>query len=220
MKKEISVNIKPVNIQRTAVRIVGDTSLVTHNWSEKAKREMLDSMMYKELKVKGKARPAKDPVAEFIESMYWLDGKPQEKTEQGFDAAVASGARFGFPATAIKQAAISAAYRTGKTKDMASLRGAFFVEGEGNEMLVEIKGVTPKMREDMVRVGMGKPDLRYRGEFARGWYMDLLIRYDSEGLYTLEQIINLIHLGGFACGIGEWRPEKDGQCGMFHVAQS
>lgn len=219
MKKasETIIEIKPLNIQTTTIRIVGDSPLIMHKWSEKAKKEMLDSMMNKEIKQKGKARPAKDPVQEFIDSMYWIEGEPAEKTEEGFAAAIAAGARFGFPATSIKQATISAAYRSGVTKDMASMRGAFFIDGDGSDMLVEIKGCTPEMREDMVRVGMGKPDLRYRGEF-KGWYADLTIRYNPNGMYTLEQLVNLINLGGFACGIGEWRPERDGQYGTYHVA--
>lgn len=219
MKKasETIIEIKPLNIQTTTIRIVGDSPLIMHKWSEKAKKEMLDSMMNKEIKQKGKARPAKDPVQEFIDSMYWLEGEPSEKTEEGFAAAIEAGARFGFPATSIKQATISAAYRSGVTKDMASMRGAFFIDGDGSDMLVEIKGCVPEMREDMVRVGMGKPDLRYRGEF-KGWYADLTIRYNPNGMYTLEQLVNLINLGGFACGIGEWRPERDGQYGTYHVA--
>jgi len=34
---------------------------------------------------------------------------------------------------------------------------------------------------------------------------------------SLEQIINCINAGGYTVGIGEWRPEKDGNFGMFHV---
>ena len=100
---------------------------------------------------------------------------------------------------------------------MASLRGAFFIAGEGSELLAEVKGCTPTMREDMVRVGMGVADIRFRGEFAN-WYMDLQVSYNANGAYTLDQIINLINVGGFSCGIGEWRPEKDGNYGMYHVA--
>lgn len=43
------------------------------------------------------------------------------------------------------------------------------------------------------------------------------ISYNVNGQYSLEQILNIINAGGYACGIGEWRPEKDGQYGMFHV---
>ena len=34
---------------------------------------------------------------------------------------------------------------------------------------------------------------------------------------TIEQILNCIDAGGFVCGIGEWRPEKDGDYGRYHL---
>lgn len=208
------IEIKPINIVTTTVRIAGDTPLIMHRWSEKAKRMILEKQMKK---TKSSAKEAKNPVEDFIESIYWMEGKPTEYTEEAFEEACKNGARFGFPVTAIKQATISSAYRNGITKDMASLRGAFFIAGEGSELLAEVKGCTPTMREDMVRVGMGVADIRFRGEFAN-WYMDLQVSYNANGAYTLDQIINLINVGGFSCGIGEWRPEKDGNYGMYHVA--
>ena len=208
------IEIKPINIVTTTVRIAGDTPLIMHRWSEKAKRMILEKQMKK---TKSSAKEAKNPVEDFIESIYWMEGKPSEYTEEAFDEACRNGARFGFPVTAIKQATISSAYRNGITKDMASLRGAFFIAGDGSELLAEVKGCTPTMREDMVRVGMGVADIRFRGEFAN-WYMDLQVSYNANGAYTLDQIINLINVGGFSCGIGEWRPEKDGNYGMYHVA--
>ena len=208
------IEIKPINIVTTTVRIAGDTPLIMHRWSEKAKRMILEKQMKK---TKSSAKEAKNPVEDFIESVYWMEGKPTEYTEEAFEEACRNGARFGFPVTAIKQATISSAYRNGITKDMASLRGAFFIAGEGSELLAEVKGCTPTMREDMVRVGMGVADIRFRGEFAN-WYMDLQVSYNANGAYTLDQIINLINVGGFSCGIGEWRPEKDGNYGMYHVA--
>lgn len=208
------IEIKPINIVTTTVRIAGDTPLIMHRWSEKAKRMILEKQMKK---TKSSAKEAKNPVEDFIESIYWMEGKPSEYTEDAFEDACKNGARFGFPVTAIKQATISSAYRNGLTKDMASLRGAFFIAGEGSELLAEVKGCTPTMREDMVRVGMGVADIRFRGEFA-SWYMDLQVSYNANGAYTLDQIINLINVGGFSCGIGEWRPEKDGNYGMYHVA--
>ena len=208
------IEIKPINIVTTTVRIAGDTPLIMHRWSEKAKRMILEKQMKK---TKSSAKEAKNPVEDFIESVYWMDGKPPEYTEEAFEEACRNGARFGFPVTAIKQATISSAYRNGITKDMASLRGAFFIAGEGSELLAEVKGCTPTMREDMVRVGMGVADIRFHGEFTN-WYMDLQVSYNANGAYTLDQIINLINVGGFSCGIGEWRPEKDGNYGMYHVA--
>lgn len=206
------IEIRPIEIQKTTIRIVGDTPLIMHAWSEKAKREMLEKQMKK---TKSSAREAKNPVEDFIRSMYWLTPVPEEMTEEGFNKAIDAGARFGFPVTAFKQAAISAAYRMTWAKDKMSMRGAFFIDGDDNQM-IEIHSDTPIMREDMVKVGMGVADIRYRGEF-RNWYADLTISYNKNGQHTLEQIINIINAGGYVCGVGEWRPEKDGQFGMYHV---
>lgn len=209
------IEIKPVEIKKTTIRIVGDTPLIMHAWSEKAKREMLEKQMKK---TKARAREAKNPVEDFIRSMYWLTPMPTDMSEDGFEVAIASGARFGFPVTAFKQAAISAAYRMGWAKDKMSLRGAFFIDGDENQM-IEIHSEAPIMREDMVKVGMGIADIRFRGEF-RNWYADMTISYNANGQHTLEQIINIINAGGYVCGVGEWRPERDGQYGMFHVASN
>lgn len=212
MKAQEIIEIRPIEIQKTTIRIVGDTPLIMHAWSEKAKREMLE----KQMKVtKSKAKVAKNPVEDFIRSMYWITPMPTEMTADGFERAVSDGAQFGFPVTAFKQAAISAAYRMGWTKDKMSMRGAFFIT-EDTLGLLRIYSDTPIMREDMVRIGMGTADIRYRGEF-RNWYADMEISFNKNGQYTLEQIVNIINAGGYACGVGEWRPEKDGQNGMFHV---
>ena len=118
-KETTIIEIKPVNIVKAEIEIVGDSPLIVHAWSEKAKRMMLEAQQ-KTSKAK-KAREIRDPFAEFVDAMYWLTPKPEEKTEKAFDKAMKNGARFGFPLTGIKQAAISAAYRSGSTKDMASM---------------------------------------------------------------------------------------------------
>lgn len=207
------IEIKPIQIKKATIHIEGDTPLIVHAWSEKAKREMLE----KQMKVtKTKAKTAKNPVEDFIRSMYWLTPMPEEMTEAAFDEAINNGARFGFPVTGFKQAAISAAYRMGWAKDKASLRGAFFIDCDENQM-IEIKGDAPIMREDMVKLQGTTADIRYRGEF-RNWSAEMTISFNENGQYTLEQIINIINAGGYVCGVGEWRPERDGQYGMFHVA--
>lgn len=213
------IEIKPIQIKKIHARLVGDSPLIMHAWSEKAKRMMLEAQQGK---TKGKKKEVRKPWDDFIRSMYWLDGMPQygEDADEGdiqnaFISAIEQGARFGFPVTAFKQAAISAAYRSGWAKDKVSLRGAFFIESDANGM-IEIQSEPPIMREDMVKIGMGSADLRYRGEF-RNWSADIVIDYNENGQYSLANILNMIHAGGFLCGVGEWRPEKDGQYGMYHI---
>ena len=214
------VEIRPLEIKKIKMRIVGDAPLIMHAWSAKAKREMLEAQMGKK---KGKVKEPKNPVRDFIESMYWLEGKPEtdnkmspEECEEKFVEAIQNGAKFGFPVTAFKQAAISAAYRMGWAKDKMSLRGAFYIDAD-EEGMIEIHSEVPKMREDMVKIAMGTADIRYRGQFDN-WYADIVLNYNANGQYSLENIINIMNAGGYVCGAGEWRPERDGQYGMYHVA--
>lgn len=214
-KKNEVIEITPIRIKKASLRIVGDSPLIVHAWSEKAKREMLDKQMGKS---QAKKKAAKNPVEDFINSMYWMTEKPNKMDEESYEEAIANGAKFGFPVSGLKQAAISAAYRMGWVKDKMGLRGTFFIDADENG-LIEIKGDTPIMREDMVKVGMGTADIRYRGEI-RNWYTDITISYNELGKFNLQDIINVLNAGGFVCGLGEWRPERDGQYGMFHVEVS
>lgn len=183
-----AIVLPPLNLKQLNITIVGDSPLICHNWSEKAKKQMLGKQM-KEAKT---AKEAKDPEKDFQGSLY-RDGDGD----------------YAFPSTGLKSCAVDAcSHVDGITKVLA--RGAFHVNGE----FVKIRGdVGP--REDMVRIGMGTADIRYRGEFKE-WEADLSIRYNANVL-SAGQIINLFNTGGFAIGIGEWRPERNGSYGMFHV---
>lgn len=216
-KKEAEerIEIQRIEIEMVDLRIVGDSPLLVHAWDPKAKQMMLDNQMGK---TKTKARPKKNPFSDFLGSLYWITERPKEDTPEAFAEAVRNGARFGFQATAIKKAANSAAYRMGWVSNQKVLQGMYYIFGKDDPNLVEVKGCVPEMREDMVAI-KGTTDIRYRGEF-KNWYIDFTIRYNKNGPISLEQIINCINAGGFAVGIGEWRPEKNGMLGMYHVEMS
>lgn len=221
--KKSTIEIQPINIETVDITIVGLTPLIIHAWSHKAKQEMLDKQRGKKV---GSKHDIKIPINDFKNSLYWLtdmpeDGSNDEEAEANFDAAIAAGARFGFPVTGIKQSIITGAYRAGLDVKQTELRGTFFLAGGTDAStvdLAEIIGPTPTMREDMVKVGgMSKTaDIRYRGEFLE-WEIPLKLKYNKGGKYSFEQIINCINFGGFCTGIGEWRPERDGQNGMYEL---
>lgn len=196
----VMIELPRLNLQTMVVRLLGDSSLICHAWSEKAKSMMLNKQMGKANAGKEKKSPERD----FFDSLYWLSPRPEEE-----DGNVPHGARFGFPVVAFKAAAVSACRFVDGIK-MTEVRGAFHIAGE----FAEIKG-RPTPREDMVRVGMGVADIRFRGEFLE-WETELTIRFNANAL-SAEQIINLFNVAGFGVGVGEWRPEKDGSHGMFRV---
>ncbi len=191
------VEIKPLNMQRVLVTVVGETELIVHAWSEKAKRQMLDKQMGK---AKVRKEP-KDPQADYESSMYrFPDG------------------RYGFRSSAFK-AAIVGACRLFDGLPMTRAKVAVFVEGEkvGNETLVEIQS-EPHMREDMVRLETGVADIRYRAGFFP-WKVTLPITFNA-GLISLEQLYNLVDAAGYG-GVGEWRASAPNSCtgdfGRFKV---
>jgi len=190
-EKTTVIEIPKIQISQMEIVLVGDSPLVSHKWSDKAKKMMLGKQM-KEAKT---AKEAKDPHQDYLDSMY-------EHPDGGY----------GFPTIAFKAAAIKACRFTDGVK-MTEARGAFHVVGD----LAKVEG-EPNMREDMVRIAMGTADIRYRGEFKQ-WKVRLLVRYNASVL-SPAQIYNLFNLAGFGVGVGEGRPEKNGSWGMFHVEAS
>lgn len=190
----ISVELPPLNLQRIDVTLVGDTPLIQHKWSEKARKEMLD----KQMKRAKTAKEAKNPQRDFEESVYIIGERNGRRV-------------YGFPVIAFKAAAVTACTSIGGITKVQA-RQAFRILGE----FAVIEGSEPKMREDMVRIGMGTADIRYRGEFSP-WWTTLTISHNAN-VMSAEQILNMLNTAGFGVGVGEWRPEKDGQYGCFHVA--
>jgi hypothetical protein len=181
-----------LRLRTIKVKLVGDSPLISHKWSEKAMKMMLD----KQMKKAKAGREAKNPKKDYEDSLYKI-----------------SSGKYGFPAIAFKAAAVNAcSHVDGITKVVA--RGAFHIPME----LVEIKG-KPKMRKDVVRIDRGSTaDIRFRGEFSK-WSCEVPIVF-NENVISAEQIVNLLNTAGFAIGIGEWRPQRNGNFGMFHVAKS
>ena len=198
-----SITIPKIEKATLYLDLVGDSPLICHAWSEKAKKQMLD----KQMKKATTAKEAKDPEQDFRDSLYQLPPDLQDEVQSILGNRPAC--KYGFPAVGFKSAAVSA----GSLADMqmTRLRKMFHVLGD----LVPIEGA-PVMREDMVRIAMGTADIRYRGQFT-AWRTTIAIEYLPFAI-TPEQLINLFDLAGFGVGVGEWRPERDGQFGRFHVA--
>lgn len=194
MADEAAIQITTIGLETIRVPIIGTAPLIVHRFSEKAKKQMLDNMQGR----KSPKQP-KDPQAEYEAAFYRMkDGKP------------------GFPAIAFKASTVSGArFYSGVT--MTALKQFLFIRGEvggDGRMLTEIVG-EPRMREDVVTVGRNGSDLRYRPEFL-DWSVTLDVTYATSAL-TRGSVLSLIDAGGLGVGVGEWRPERDGDFGTFRV---
>jgi len=185
------------------VRIVGDTSLISHKFSAKAKMKMLS-------KQKGEIqgpREVKDPQADFLASLHEIPGKRNV---------------YGFPAGGFKLSCMFAgSFIEGLSKNKNLIRGGLRILGGPGDLIELIHPVTgrpaePKIREDDVRVGM-TTDLRYRGEFHE-WAAILKVSYNADVLAPAH-VVNIINQAGHTSGVGSWRPSsgRPGNHGLFHV---
>lgn len=191
------IELKPMSKEIITVSVEGTAPLIVHAWSTKAKQMMLDAQQGKK-----NPKPFKDPQADFEASMYrFADGG------------------HGFPSVGFKSATVKGGGRAfGKSVKMTELRQSliFLPDGVGTDgmQLARLSCTEPKMREDMVRVGNGVADIRYRAEYVE-WSADLRISFLST-VISAESIVALIDAGG-ANGVGEWRPEKNGSYGTYQV---
>lgn len=196
--EEAEIQIDRIGAETIRVPIVGLTPLIIHRFSEKAKLKMLNDMQ-------GRRTPKepKDPEAEYEAAFY--------RTEDGTP---------GFPVLGFKAATVGGARFYGKDVTMTGLKQSLFFQGEvgsDGRALARIEG-EPIMREDVVRVGRGGTDLRYRPEF-RQWSTWLEVTYITSAL-TRASVLSLIEAGGMGVGVGEWRPERDGDFGTYTVDRS
>lgn len=191
------IKISKIGTESIRVPIIGTMPLIVHNFSEKAKRQMLDAEQ-------GRKSPkeARDPQAEYEAAFYRMkDG-------------------YGFPVTAFKAATVGAGRFYGKDVKMVELRQFIFMRGEISDKdpqaLVPIYG-EPRMREDVVRLsGIGRSaDLRYHPEFPE-WSTILEITYVKSSL-SRDSLLSLVDAGGLGIGVGEWRPEKRGEFGTYMI---
>lgn len=235
--------IDPIAQETMLVPIIGTAPLIVHRFSEKAKKQMLDNMQG----VKNPKQP-KNPIAEYEGAFYRYravgsDGSyltemvskeiliPDPDNPGQFIASVVeemdyvpSPDDFGLPVISFKAATVEASRFYGKDVTKVGLRQFLFLSGEtgyDGQMLarIEAEGLSdPHMREDVVRVGQGGTDLRYRPEWSE-WRTVLQVTYVTSAL-TRKSVLSLIDAGGLGVGVGEWRPEKNGVNGTYRIDTS
>lgn len=190
------IELKPINRRRMRFSVVGTSPLIMHKWSEKA----LVQMREKGAGRKTKARDNRDPEGEARAATYTTDD-----------------GQVGINGMAFKNALITAAHKDIGIEKTLVRKALFLVVNDSNRV-IPIEASDPVIREDCVRVGAGSADLRYRPEFAK-WSFNVELEVDGD-LLTAEDILTLVDRAGFGVGIGEWRPEKNGEYGRFEVNRS
>lgn len=182
--KAKTVEVKEFSINEVQIPIVGISPLIVHKFSQKSRIQIEEKQAGK---AQNKKHDIRDPQADFEGAKH-----------------IASDGWEGFPAAGFKAAMIRGAKIIGMVMKDAGM--SFFVKADCEEtQLVRVNGEA-RMRTDMVRVGMGSADVRYRPEYPT-WGATLTIEFNA-GMISLDQIYQLVKAAGYSCGIGEMRPEK------------
>jgi hypothetical protein len=172
-------------------------------------------MLAKQTKATKAGKEVRDPEADFVSSLY-------EMGDGGY----------GFPAMGVKNAILSVAHKD-KGIARSAVMGALWLDADMvrtrpalagaicDMPLIRIHSDEPRMREDMTKIGSGLnkiANLSYRGQFTV-WAMRVTGRFNTTVL-TPDALAFLIQEAGTACGLGEWRNERKGMFGAFHLADA
>lgn len=187
----MAIHMKPIQPITYSFWIKGVTPLIQHAWSEKG----LEMMRMTAAERRKREKTKRDPVAEAKASSYY--------TEDG---------DYGVPLLAFKAACIGACHKD-QGLEKTTFRKSFFVASNGGDLITKLHGSDPIIREDIVRVGAGSTDIRYRHQFDQ-WGANIIAEVDPSMLEP-EDIVKVVNRAGFSVGIGEWRPEKGGEFGRF-----
>lgn len=226
-----TIDMHPVKMAVAQVRLVGDSPLLVHNFNVKSRGQMLASQTKQAW-----PKEPRDPEFEMECGSYYI-----EKVANGTYSEIPSKARlsliaegritefirlcaehiellraiknpiFGFPTTGFKKSAVRGAKSIGLV--MKDMNAAMFIPGEF--VLIDAPVAARGMAEHVVRIGMGQTDLRFR-PIWREWAVTLNVVFNAS-LISASHIFNMFQAAGTGCGVGEWRVERGGSYGMFHV---
>lgn len=206
-KAIVEIRIPEIKLERHLLYLIGNAPLIVHAFPEKARKQMLD----KQMKTAKGGRDARDPYAEVEAARYILpDG------------------RDGFPAVGFKAAAVTACTSLADVTKVAA-RQAFRVEGmpmnadgviDGafvRTALVPLLAYAPTIREDVVRLSgpSRTAEMRYRPEYPV-WGVELSVVLNAQ-VISVGQLGSMFQAAGHGVGVGDYRPERDGDCGTFDL---
>jgi len=197
-EKKTQLVIPPPNFKILITKIVGTEMYVQNRFSKKAQDMMREKMEAGSTAKKGVKREARDFQKDFEGSYY--------KSSEGW---------YGVPAGLFRNAMISTCRIVGFQMTKAKL--SIFVLADGNDAtdntpLVRISN-PPIKRVDPVRNATGVCDLRARAEYAKGWEVEVRVRYDAD-MFTDADVLNLLSRCGVQVGIGNGRPDSKTSNGL------
>ena len=189
--------IKAPDIRTVAFNIRGTAPYVQARFSGKAMQAMMSKMAAGSVAKGKKVREARDFDEDYRNAMH-----------------VSTDGWHGIPASAFRQAMISACRLVGFRMTLAKL--SVFVLADGFDAidgipLIKLAG-KPERVDMAVRNQTGVADIRVRPMW-REWSAQVKVRYDADQ-FTTSDVANLMNRVGQQVGIGEGRPDSRESAGL------
>jgi len=189
--------IKAPDIRTVAFNIRGTAPYVQARFSGKAMQAMMSKMAAGSVAKGKKVREARDFDEDYRNAMH-----------------VSVDGWHGIPASAFRQAMISACRLVGFRMTLAKL--SVFVLADGFDAidgipLIKLAG-KPERVDMAVRNQTGVADIRVRPMW-REWSAQVKVRYDADQ-FTTSDVANLMNRVGQQVGIGEGRPDSRESAGL------
>lgn len=190
-----TVVISPPKFEQATITIVGNAPLVVHKFSTKAKNQIVATQEAGSQAKKGAKREAKDFDAVYKAACHV--------------AAPRFGGWYGLPASAFRNAMISACRVVGFKMTLAKLSVFCVADGfdEDGTGLVKITKGSPEMFLAPARNANGSIDIRARPKWDEGWEAEVTLRWDADQ-FSGTDIANLLSRVGLQVGVGEGRSDS------------
>ena len=201
--KEI-VNLRPVEIGRARIHIVGDGTLCLNKMNNRNKRTLTDQR-----KDRAKSMEVPNEWEDIITAIHWRDGDPTEFTEESLIDCLKNNAPC-ITAFGLKKSWGQAVVRNEIDSYATKFDNAVNITAINN--LVPVSFSDHSIDEKLMSPKRGAPVLVRLNLFS-GWTADIDISYTAN-VYSLDQIVNIINLAGFGLGIGSGRTSGYGR---YHV---
>lgn len=210
MKKETTITVEPIKVERATIYIEGDSDLVLNKMNARTIRELTDAREGKKT-----VKQVPNIWEDIITAIHWRDGYPMEDTyeestkeilmdmlQNNAPCITGFGLRKSFG-----QAVTNNKIDTYSTKFFNAMNVVNRLEPiTFAEHFVDKSIMTPKR---------GSPVLSRTSRFT-GWKSQVQITY-TENVYSLQQIVNIINMAGFGLGIGSGRSSGFGRYHVYDV---
>ena len=210
-----AIEIQTIDIEERYITIEGDSDLVLNKMDRPTERSLIDQR-------KDKAKSAKKVNAweKVITSIHWQN--PLDPEELGdadtWDLSTIEHllknnkpciSAFGLYKS-FGQAVVRNEIDTYATKFNANV---IVCGAEGTDGLIPIEFETWSLDDKLMQPQKGGPVLAQLNRFTH-WKATFKIRFNRNGKFSLEQIVNIINFAGFGLGIGSGRSSGYGR---YHV---